>query len=426
MPKIRDILIESNPWWKDEFTFDYQQRQVFTEIKKYLPMPQIIALTGLRRVGKTTLMYKIIDKHLKNGFNKNKILYFSFDEFKDAEIRDILSEFEQIMHQNITQASYLVLFDEIQKLKNWDEQLKRIYDTYQKNVKIIISGSESLFIKQKSKATLAGRLFEFTINPLSFKEYLDFKKIRITNIDIYKKKLLILFQEYIKTQGFPELVGITDKDIIKKYIKESIIEKIIYRDLTRLLNINNIPLLESILTIIMEEPGQIIELSKLSRDLDISRQTLSNYMRYLEDSFLIHKLYNYSNSKRKVERKLKKYYPTILSPTLLFKTDSLSQSKVFESILVNQLNAEYFYRDPYKNEVDIIQLNEPLKPIEIKYGKIETEGLLKFMDKKNIKQGIVLTNTIEDTKEFNNKIIQMVPAYKFLLEQDNHTEKSKK
>jgi hypothetical protein len=99
----------------------------------------------------------------------------------------------------------------------------------------------------------------------------------------------------------------------------------------------------------------------------------------------------------------------------LFKTDSLSQSKVFESMLVNQLNAEYFYRDPYKNEVDIIQLNEPLKPIEIKYGKIETESLLKFMDKKNIKQGIVLTNTIEDTKEFNNKIIQMIPAYKILL-----------
>ena len=426
MPKIRDILIESNPWWKDEFTFDYQKRQVFTDIKKFLPMPQIIALTGLRRVGKTTLMYKIIDEYLKDGFNKNKILYFSFDEFKDAEIRDILSDFEQLMHQNINDESYLILFDEIQKLKNWDEQLKRIYDTYQKNVKIIISGSESLFIKQKSKATLAGRLFEFTINPLSFKEYLDFKKIRITNIDVYKRELLVLLQEYIKTQGFPELVGITDKDIIKKYIKESIIEKIIYRDLTRLLNINNIPLLESILTIIMDEPGQIIELSKLSRDLDITRQTLSNYMRYLEDSFLIRKLYNYSNSKRKVERKLKKYYPTILSPTLLFKTDSLSQSKVFESMLVNQLDAEYFYRGPYKNEVDIIQLNEPLKPIEIKYGKIETEGLLKFMDKKNIKQGIVLTNTIEDTKEFNNKIIQLIPAYKFLLEQDNHAEKSKK
>lgn len=419
MPKIKDVLVEENPWWKDEFILEYEQRQIFKEIKKFLTMPQIIALTGLRRVGKTTLMYKIIDEYLKKGFNKDHILYFSFDEFKDAEIRDILSEFEQLMHQNINQGSYLLLLDEIQKLKNWDEQLKRIYDTYQKKVKIIISGSESLFIKQRSKATLAGRLFEFTINPLSFKEYLDFKDIKLTNIELYKKELLLLFQEYIKTQGFPELVGITDNDIIKKYIKESIIEKIIYRDLTRLLNINNISLLESILTIIMEEPGQIIELSKLSRDLGITRQTLSNYMKYLEDSFLIRKLYNYANSKRKVERKLKKYYPTIISPLLLFKTDSLSQSKVFESMLVNQLNAEYFYRDPYKNEVDIIQPTDPIQPIEIKYGKINTTGISKYMNKKNIKRGIVLTNNTEGTHDFDDKKITMIPAYKFLLKRQN-------
>ena len=77
-------------------------------------------------------MYKIIDEHLKNGFSKDNILYFSFDEFKDAEIRHILSEFEQPMNQNINQGPYLLLLDEIQKLQNWDEQLKRIYDTYQK------------------------------------------------------------------------------------------------------------------------------------------------------------------------------------------------------------------------------------------------------------------------------------------------------
>lgn len=415
MPKIEDILVEGNPWWKEEFTLEYQQRHIFDQIKKFLPMPQIISLTGLRRVGKTTLMHKIIDEYLKNGFNKDHILYFSFDEFKDVEIRDILSKFEQLMNQNINNESYLILFDEIQKLKNWDEQLKRIYDTYQKKMKIIISGSESLFIKHKSKATLAGRLFEFTINPLSFEEYLEFRGVKITNIELHRKELLLLFQEYIKTQGFPELVGITDKDIIKKYIKESIIEKIIYRDLTRLLNINNIPLLESILTIIMEEPGQIIELSKLSRDLSITRQSLSNYMKYLEDSFLIRKLYNYGNSKRKVERKLKKYYPTIISPLLLFKTDLLSQSKVFESIIVNQLNAEYFHRDPYKNEVDIIQPTDPVRPIEIKYGKITTTGLLKFMKKKNIEDGLIITNNMEDSREIDGRKIVIVPAYKFLL-----------
>ncbi len=418
MPKIENVLVEINPWWKEEFELKYQKREIFFNIKKFLSMPQIIALTGLRRVGKTTLMYKIIDEYLKKGFDKNCIIYFSFDEFKDAEIRDIISEFERIMNKNIKEGKYLLLLDEIQKLKNWDEQLKGFYDTYKENIKIIISGSESLFIKNKSKATLAGRLFEFIISPLSFKEYLNFKNKKITNLDLYKKELLILFQEYIKTQGFPELVGITDRDIIKKYIKESIIEKIIYRDLTRLLNIKNIPMLESILNIIMEEPGQIIELSKLSRDLDITRQTLSNYMKYLEDSFLISKLYNHSNSKRKVERKLKKYYPTIISPLLLFKNESYSQSKVFESIIVTQLKAEYFYRDPYKNEVDIILRNGQITPIEIKYGKISTKSLIKFMNKKNIAVGYVISYRKEENKEIGDKKVNIVPAYKFLLTQN--------
>lgn len=147
-------------------------------------------------------------------------------------------------------------------------------------------------------------------------------------------------------------------------------------------------------------------------------------MKYLEDSFLTRKLYNYANSERKVERKLKKYYPAIISPLLLFKTDALSQSKVFESILVNQLNAEYLYRDPYKNEVDIIQPNDALLPIEIKYGKINNAGLLKFMKKINIKGGIIITNNTNDTHDIDGKTITMIPAYTFLLKQHNHTEAS--
>ncbi len=81
----------------------------------------------------------------------------------------------------------------------------------------------------------------------------------------------------------------------------------------------------------MEEPGQLIGLSDLAKELKISRQTLSN-----------------------VERKLKKYYPTIVSVDLLFREDELSKSKVFEWFLVNQLKAEFFWRDPYKNEVELI------------------------------------------------------------------------
>ncbi|MEM3592803.1 MAG: DUF4143 domain-containing protein, partial [Candidatus Micrarchaeia archaeon] len=143
----------------------------------------------------------------------------------------------------------------------------------------------------------------------------------------------------------------------------------------------------------------------------------ASYLRYLEDSFLIRKLYNFSRSRRKVERKLKKYYPTIISPSLLFRNDELSQSKVFEWMIVNQLRAEFFWRDAYKNEVDIILLNEQPTPIEVKYGKIEFEGLSTFMEKFNVKRGYIVSLDTEEKKNIGEKAVDVIPAFKFLLRQ---------
>jgi len=416
MPTIHDILIESNPWWKGPTTIEYKDRELHARLKKFLPLPQIIAITGLRRVGKTTLMLKILQDAIRQGNDPRTLLYFSFDEFRDIDIRTLLDEYERILGKNLKEGNYLFLFDEIQKLENWDEQIKRLYDTYKNNVKIIISGSESLFIKKKSRATLAGRLFEFILSPLSFNEYLRFKNVHYDNTKLYQKELEIHLSEYQRTQGFPELLTITDKEIIKKYIKESIVEKVVYRDIPGLVNIRDSAILESILSIFMEEPGQIVELSDLASDIHISRQTLAVYLRYLEASFLICKLYNFSKNKRKIERKLKKYYPTILSVDLLFKEEPTSQSKVLEWFVVTQLNAEYFWRDSYKNEVDIIQVDDKkIIPIEIKQGKIETKSLLKFMDYYKVNEGYVITSTLEAHYEAGDKHIWVIPILKFLL-----------
>jgi hypothetical protein len=165
----------------------------------------------------------------------------------------------------------------------------------------------------------------------------------------------------------------------------------------------------------MEEPGQVIELSELANELKISRQTLSNYLTYLEESFLIRKLYNFSKSRRKVERKLKKYYPSMISVDLLFKEDNFSKSKVFECLIVNQLKAEFFWRDPYKNEVDIVLLKEEPLPVEIKYGKIEVKGILSFMKKFRVNKGFIISPDKESEQRINGNVISIIPAYKFLL-----------
>ncbi len=414
MAEIKEALKDFNPWWQNGFKLEFKEREIYTEIQKFLDLKQIVSFTGLRRVGKTTLMLKIIEDSIKKGFNPRNIIYFSFDEFKEIEIREVMAVYEDVIEKNLRNEKYFLLLDEIQKLSNWEDQLKVIYDTF-KNIKIIISGSESLFIKRKSKETLAGRIFEFKIEPLSFKEFLIFKGVGFKPVGLYEKELCKLFDEFILSLGFPELVGVKEKNIIKKYIKEGIVEKIIYRDLTNLFKIRDVSVIENLLNVFMEDPGQIVDLSDLASDLKISRQTLSDYLNYLEDSFLIRKLYNFSKNRRKIERKLKKYYPVIVSPEILFKEDDFSKSKVFEWMMVNQLKAEFFWRDPYKNEVDIIQAGEKLTPIEIKHGKIDFKGLEVFMKKFKVNAGYVVSRDKEATKKLNGKVISVVPAFRFLL-----------
>jgi len=414
MTQISDYLVDFNPWWVDSFSHSSKDRIVFDLVLKVFGKRQIIALTGLRRVGKTTLMLKLVDTLLKKGFDSKKILFFSFDEFSDVKIRDVISEFELNFGLVGKKRDYFVFFDEIQKVDGWENQLKTIYDL-NPELRIVVSGSESLFIKTKSKETLAGRLFEFTVLPLCFKEFLEFKGKKDLDLFLHKKELLLLFNEFLLTQGFPELIGESDKEFIKKYISEGIIDKVLYKDLQRMFKIKDMAGFESVVRIIMNDPGQIIEVNSLANQLGLQRAVVSNYIVLLEKAFLVKRLFNFSKNERKSARKLKKYYPVILPPVLLFKDDSFSRSIVFESILVNQLGGDFFWRDQYKNEVDVVLTDNELIPIEIKYGRIELKGVEEFMKDFKIKNGVILT--LNEEKEIKEKgfVINVVPAWKYLL-----------
>ncbi|MBU0756944.1 MAG: AAA family ATPase, partial [Nanoarchaeota archaeon] len=213
--KIINALKETNIWWKSDFKPVYKDREIYSEIKKYLGEKQMIALTGLRRVGKTTLMLKIVMDKINSGFSKENIMLFSFDNFFDVEIKKIIDVYFELLDKDETE-EYLLIFDEIQKLKGWEEQIKRIYDI-NLNFKIIFSGSESLFIHKKSRESLAGRIFEFRIDVLSFKEYLGFLNLEYNNLELYDNDIKKTLKRYLLTNGFPELV-LSEPDIIKKYL----------------------------------------------------------------------------------------------------------------------------------------------------------------------------------------------------------------
>ena len=421
---IKKLIISYNPWWENNFSLNYKEREIYnTEIKKFINTPQIIALTGIRRVGKTTIIYKIINDYISQKIDPKSIFYFSFDSTKNIDLLELIEEYELITKKSIKKDKLIFCFDEIQKVEDWENKLKTIYDIQKlkENIKIYISGSESLFIKKKSKESLAGRIFDFKVSQLSFKEYLNFKGIDYSNLLLQESTLIKSFDNYILTQGFPELIN-TNKDIeVMKTYTGDILEKVMYADIIKQYNIRDIPTLESIIKIISKEPGQILDLVSLSNELKVSRQTISTYIQYLIDSFLIKKIYNYSKNTRKSEKKLKKYYPAIISNSVLFSNDILLRSKVFENLVINQTDVDFFWRDDYKNEVDAVFVGKNTIPLEIKYGKIDIKGIIRFLKANNLKEGYIISYKEErDIKEKGKPIIHVIPAWKFLLNKNKY------
>ena len=416
MPNIENALRDFNPWWKAPFHVEYKEREVYAELRKSLPLRFMLSLTGLRRVGKTTLLLKAVEDAVAAGTDPRAVAYFSFDEFPALELRALLQAIEEVTGRTLAEGRTLVLLDEVQKVAGWEAQLKVLYDRLGKHVKFLISGSESLSIRRGSLESLAGRLLELRVHPLTFREYLQFRGIPHEPVPLYRPELRRALQAFAQTMGFPELVDVKDRAIVRSFVRGSIVERVLYRDLPGLLRVRDVSVLESVLNILLDEPGQILEVSHLAGELGISRNTLSAYLTYLQKSFLLRKLYNFAPGRRKQERRLKKFYPTVLSPDLPFGADALSRARTLEWLVVTQLRAECFWRDPYKNEVDIVIPSKPPVPIEVKSGKVEVGGLLAFMEKHGVRKGYVVSSDLKETRRIRGRTIEVIPAYEFLLD----------
>lgn len=423
MNDLSSLFGRFNPWWSGTYAIDFKERKVFDEVSKYLNSKQILALTGLRRTGKTTILRKTISDYLTRGFEAKRIFFFSFDDF-EIELLALIEEYEKTTGLLIKEGKFLIVLDEVQKLRNWAEQVKILYDLYAPSVKILVSGSESLFIKKKSKESLAGRIYEFKVEPLSFREFLEFKGIKFEVNSIYENVLKIEFENYFKTQGFPELVNENNPEKITRYLQEGIVEKIIYIDLPKTFKIRNVETLKQLLRVIIENPGQIREVENLASQFKASRAVISNYLNYLQDAFLVKKLYNYSGSVSKQERKLKKFYSAITSTALIFSLSGNDRAIAFENFTVTKLNAaRHFWRDERKNEVDIVltkgSSNDAPFPIEVKYGKIAYNGVIAFMRRFNLSKATIISKDEESTVQVKNFEIKIIPLWKYLLLQNN-------
>ncbi len=412
MANLQDSLVELNPWWKGPLLEDSRPRELETALGPFLPVRMMLGFTGLRRSGKTTLMLRLAKQAIEGGLDPRRVVYFSFDVRGVESLRDVVTAWEAIAHQSRNEGRVLFLLDEVQKLEGWAEQAKVLYDRY-RNFKFLLSGSESLFIRRGLHESLAGRLFEFEVGQLSFREYLDFAGVRWDPLSLNRVEVRRALDGFVACQGFPELVHSHAPNIVRKYIQENVLEKVAYRDLPELIGLTNPGAIESIMRILMDNPGQVLDVAGLGADVGLSSETTSAYLRYLEQSFLLRKLYNWSANRRKVERKLKKYYPTLIDPVLAGTRNDALRGKVLEWLIVTRAKASFFWRDPYKHEVDMV-LDGPL-PVEVKLSRLETDGLAAFFRRHKARRGTIVTQDRAEMLKVDGRPVEVVPAYEFLL-----------
>jgi len=402
-----------------------KQRTALSDLISFLDKRQGLIIEGLRRVGKTTLMHQLINYLLNTKVNPLHILYFTFDE--EVEYLDkILDEYEKLyLKSNLDGKKIFIFLDEIHKLKSWQDKLKIYYD-YHPEIKFIISGSTSPVIEKNAKESLAGRFFSFKLKPLTFKEFLVFRGFDVDyqKIDFFKKELDIEFYQYIKTSGFVEVITEEDDSFIQKYFNETVSERIVYKDVPQAFGIDEPDLLKTMFSLVCYEPGSLINYDSLGNDLKRDRRTIQKYFTYLNSSFLIKTLYNYSSNQLIKHKKNKKIYPAFSSfifaknPDLLVNKSKLGRA--LETVILQEQEPTMYFRNPQKVEVDfIINYQGKETPLEVKFtNKIERKDfnpILNFMRQFGMVNGLMITEWLEDDICIDGRRIQVIPLVKFLL-----------
>ncbi len=389
---------------------------------------KIISLIGCRRSGKTSLFYYTI-KQLKNTVAAKNIVYINFDDDRLHPL--MLSDFQLLldayyeMYPAGKKELVWFFFDEIQNIQNWEKFVRRIYDT--EKCRIFLTGSSSKLLSNEIATSLRGRTVLFTLYPLSFKEYLQFKKVEI-NIHSSTMSAIIknLFEKYLITGGFPELLS--ENDLQEKILREYI-DMIIYKDLIERYNISNIFLIKYMVKYCLSNISTLLSMNKVfnifkSQGVKVSKNTLYEYFAILEDAMIIYQVPVYSRSIAVQQRNPKKIYSVDigLKRAVSFESDF---GHIFENIVFNELRRKtetiYYYKE--EQEVDFLYFDkEQIQLINVCYDietdqtrKRELNGLFGAMKNLKIKKATLITSYSEEIIKEGKMKIQITPLWKWLL-----------
>ena len=449
---LLDALRSRNEWWGTgkvpEALLKETRRAEFENLVGLLQDERIVSIIGPRRCGKTTLMYQLIDRLLRDTDSKN-ILFYSMDDPSLAPYRQDLPEnifktyYAEVLGKGIRDEKVFCFIDEVHFYKDWELWLKR-YQDMSYPVKFIISSSSSAHLSNSSRESLVGRILEVLVLPLSFPGYLNllgekdalkhYEELTLQSADPsrrfhlekYAEKMSILYSRYLLRGGFPETLKVEDIRLWQERLISDVLRKAIYRDIVELHEIRTPSKLEDLFVHLAYNTSQAFSYNSLSNNLGIGVEAAINYTSYLKEAHLIGELKLHTTSSEKRLRANRRYFLTdtgllnaVTGTRELTGTNMglLVESSIQQGLNVyaKKNNAEiYYWRE--KQEVDVIlKKGKTLMPIEVKYTdnikSADLKRITKYMQENGIKTGYVATKNLLEERTIPGGQIILMPAW---------------
>lgn len=379
-------------------TSDLTKREAIDQVKP--ASTHIEVITGIRRCGKSTLMRQLIsgtsDNYAYLNFEDPRIFGFEIHDFPKLD--------EVFGDENV---SYF--FDEIQNVSGWEVYVRQLHD---RGKKVYVTGSNASLLSRELGTRLTGRYLAHEIFPFSYSEFLEYKE---------KEDQQESFEDYLNLGGFPEFLRDQNPEVLQNLLKD-----IVFRDIAIRYSIKNTKTLMDITLFLISNVGKEVSFNSLKKTFEVgSATTVSDYLSWLEDAYLLFFLPRFSWSANSISKNPKKVY---CIDTGFARANSLSftkdQGRLLENlvyILLRKTGMKLFYFRE-KKECDfvvfendsckwLIQVTQKVHPDN---QKRELDGLAEAMDFFGKTEGYLLTLDQKDSLSSDGKIYHILPVRDFL------------
>lgn len=378
----------------------------------------ITVISGIRRCGKSTLLHEIRSKNIERDY------FFNFDDERlvNFKVEDFQLLYEVFIELFGKQSTFY--FDEIQNVVGWERFIRRLHDY---NNKVYITGSNASMLSRELGTHLTGRFYQQELFPFSFSEFLEYSgnsKLKTSLLSTEQKvQLHSEFLSFFKKGGFP---GYLQSDNVQ-YIK-SLYESIIYRDVMVRNGLTNEREILELVHYIASNTSKLFSYNSLTKVIGVKNATtVKNYLRFLENSYLLFLVNKYDFSiKKQIQNPKKIYFIDLGLVRELGFHHTEDNGRLLENIVFIELKrrGKEIYYHAQKHECDFLikEKNRITEAIQVCWSvynqttrQREIEGLVEALINYNLKEGLILTDDEEDEFDIHNFKIKVKPAWKWLL-----------